>query len=69
MKKFLLLLIKIYQALFSPHRGAFRHLYFVPFNCKFSESCSDYAYRAITENGAKQGLKLTFSRLKQCHPL
>lgn len=53
----------------SPHKGAFRHLYFIPFNCKFEESCSDYAYRVIKENGAKQGLKLTISRLKKCHPL
>lgn len=68
MKYILLFLIKIYQLTLSPERGLFRNFYFLPAKCHFEESCSKYAYRVIKEQGSYRGLKLTVSRLSQCHP-
>jgi len=68
MKYFLLALIRLYQFFFSPGRGLFRQFYFFPANCRFEESCSDFAYRVIKENGAFLGLKMAIRRLGRCHP-
>ena len=37
--------------------------------CRFSPSCSNYAYRAISEWGAVVGLLLSCFRILRCNPL
>ncbi len=59
MKKLFLSLIRFYQKHISP---AF------PPRCRYSPTCSSYAYEAITKYGALKGGWLTFKRLCRCHP-
>lgn len=68
MKFILSFLIRIYQSLFSPYSGAFRNFYFFQSQCKFEESCSNFALRVIKEKGAINGMKLAVQRISQCHP-
>ena len=59
MKKLFLFLIRFYQKHISP---AF------PPKCRYSPTCSAYAYEAITKYGALKGGWLAFKRLCRCHP-
>ena len=59
MKKLLLSLIRFYQRHISP---AF------PARCRFSPTCSAYAYEAITKYGAVRGGWLALRRICRCHP-
>lgn len=58
-KKLFLLLIRFYQVAISPHLGK---------NCRFTPTCSQYAYIAITRFGAIKGTYLAVRRLLKCHP-
>ena len=59
MKKVLLALIRFYQRYISP---AF------PARCRYSPTCSAYAYEAIQKYGAFRGGFLALRRLLRCHP-
>ena len=59
MKKILLALIRFYQKHISP---AF------PARCRYSPTCSRYAYEAITKYGALKGGWLALKRFLRCHP-
>ena len=67
MKIVFLFLIRIYQIFISPRRGILRHFYFINTQCRFPESCSDFAYRVIKEKGSIRGMKLSLVRLSKCH--
>jgi putative membrane protein insertion efficiency factor len=54
-----LTLIRFYQLVISPWTGA---------SCRFSPSCSAYAYRAIETHGVLRGGMLAVRRLARCHP-
>ena len=59
MKKLFLFLIRFYQTAISPiHPG----------KCRFSPTCSRYAYEAINKYGALKGGWLALKRLGRCHP-
>jgi len=58
MKKIILTLIKIYQAVVSPLLGR---------NCRFLPSCSDYCTIAIEKYGTCKGFWLFGKRLFHCH--
>jgi putative membrane protein insertion efficiency factor len=59
MKKLLLSLIRFYQRGISPYkRGC----------CRFTPTCSQYAYEAITKYGALKGSYLALHRFLRCHP-
>ena len=58
-QKLFLLLIRFYQVAISPH---FMHC------CRFTPTCSRYAYIAITRFGAIKGTYLAVRRLLKCHP-
>ena len=60
MKTLFLALIRFYQKHISP---AF------PARCRFSPTCSRYAYEAITKYGALKGGWLALKRILRCHPL
>lgn len=59
MKALFLALIRFYQKHISP---AF------PARCRFSPTCSRYAYEAITKYGALKGGWLALKRILRCHP-
>ena len=59
MKKIFLFLIRFYQLAISP---------ICPGKCRFSPTCSHYAYEAIQKYGAVKGTILAAKRLLRCHP-
>ena len=59
MKKILLSLIRIYQRYVSP---AF------PARCRYTPTCSAYAFEAISKCGALKGGYLALRRFLRCHP-
>ena len=59
MKRLFLGLIRFYQRAISPYRSAC---------CRFTPTCSAYAYQAITKYGALKGGWLAFKRLLRCNP-
>ena len=59
MKTLFLALIRFYQKHISP---AF------PARCRFSPTCSRYAYEAITKYGALKGGWLALKRILRFHP-
>lgn len=59
MRRFLLWLIRFYQRNVSPCK---------PPCCRFSPTCSRYAYEAITKYGSVKGGYLALRRLLRCHP-
>ena len=58
-KKFALLLIKIYQMSISPYLGN---------NCRYYPTCSNYAIEAIKEYNIITAFKLIFLRIIKCNP-
>ena len=59
MKWLFLKLIAFYRNHISPH---------TPKNCRFTPTCSAYAYEAINKYGALKGAWLALKRLLRCHP-
>ncbi len=59
MKRLFLCLIRFYRRHISPH---------TPPTCRFSPTCSQYAYEAINKYGACKGGWLALKRLLRCHP-
>lgn len=59
MKRLFLYLIRFYQKHISP---AF------PPCCRYTPTCSQYAYEAISRYGAFRGGWLALRRLLRCHP-
>ena len=59
MKKILLSLIRVYQRYVSP---AF------PARCRYTPTCSAYAFEAISKYGALKGGCLALRRFLRCHP-
>jgi len=57
--KLLLLFIRGYQILLSPFFGQ---------QCRFTPTCSQYAYDAIEKHGAIKGFLYSVRRLSKCHP-
>jgi len=59
LKKLFLLLIRFYQKCISPY---------TPPSCRFTPTCSAYAYTAIQKYGALKGGYLALRRLLRCNP-
>ena len=59
MKRIFLALIRFYQTCISPN---------TPPSCRFTPTCSAYAYEAINKYGAIKGGWLTVKRLLRCNP-
>ncbi|MDR0524899.1 MAG: membrane protein insertion efficiency factor YidD [Spirochaetaceae bacterium] len=58
-KRVALFLIRLYQYGISP--------YFPPC-CRYTPTCSAYAYQAVEKYGVFKGLLLGFKRILRCHP-
>jgi len=59
MKRFALGFIRFYQLILSP--------VMLP-SCRFTPTCSQYTYEAISEFGLVKGVWLGVRRLARCHP-
>ncbi|MFP3042432.1 membrane protein insertion efficiency factor YidD [Treponema primitia] len=59
LQKAALLLIRFYQQAVSPH---------FPSHCRYTPSCSAYAYEAVWKYGALRGGFLGLRRILRCHP-
>ena len=59
MKRFALKFIRFYQLTLSP--------VMLP-SCRFTPTCSQYTYEAISEFGLVKGVWLGVRRLARCHP-
>jgi putative membrane protein insertion efficiency factor len=57
-----IVLVRLYQRLFSPVLSAFGPL------CRFEPSCSHYAVACLEQHGALRGSLLSIVRLCKCHP-
>lgn len=67
MKRLVRLLIRGYQKTLSPDHGLFKVFY--PYGCcRYTPSCSQYAYEAVGEHGVLKGLGLAVRRVGKCHP-
>jgi putative membrane protein insertion efficiency factor len=51
--------IRLYQLTFGK---------WLPPSCRFTPSCSHYAYEAVEKHGALRGTSLAIRRLLRCHP-
>ncbi|BAD42320.1 MAG: membrane protein insertion efficiency factor YidD [Bacillota bacterium] len=60
MTRLLMLLVRFYQRYLSPLKGG-------P-TCRFTPSCSQYAYEALAKYGAIKGTWLAVRRVLRCHP-
>jgi hypothetical protein len=59
MKTLALELIKIYQITLSPFIGR---------GCRYTPTCSQYTYEAISRFGTAKGIWLGIKRISRCHP-
>lgn len=66
-KKFVILMIKIYQKTLSFDHGPLRHLYPRGF-CRFYPTCSEYGVQAFEKYGVIKGGVLTIWRILRCNP-
>lgn len=66
-KKTILGLIRIYQKLLVFRKLVFRFLGLVYTECRFKQSCSEYAYQSISKYGIIQGGWRAIKRVSRCH--
>jgi len=67
MRFLVLKLIRGYQKTLSLDHGFLKERY--PYGwCRFSPTCSEYAYQAINKYGLVNGVLLALKRLLRCHP-
>lgn len=68
MKRLLLLIIRWYQQTLSLDSGIMKMVFPNAGVCRFTPTCSQYAYGAIERYGIMTGLFLAFKRIIRCHP-
>jgi putative membrane protein insertion efficiency factor len=59
MKQLLVLFVRGYQVVLSPH---------LPAACRYYPTCSHYAIEALEKHGALRGGWLAIKRIARCHP-
>ncbi|MCX5762373.1 MAG: membrane protein insertion efficiency factor YidD [Gemmatimonadetes bacterium] len=59
MKQLLILIVRGYQVVLSPH---------LPAACRYYPTCSHYAIEALGKHGALRGGWLAVKRIARCHP-
>jgi hypothetical protein len=64
MKTLALILIIFYKRILTPYLKFF----VLGGDCRFTPTCSDYAYKSIEKHGFSKGLSLSFKRVLRCSP-
>jgi putative membrane protein insertion efficiency factor len=59
MTRLLILLVKFYKAVISPH---------LPSACRYQPTCSSYMVQSLEKHGLFRGLWLGLRRIGRCHP-
>ncbi len=59
MRRFLIILVRIYQGALSPYLGN---------SCRYTPTCSQYAIQAIEKYGPWKGGWMAARRIARCHP-
>ncbi len=59
MRRFLIILVRVYQGALSPYLGN---------SCRYTPTCSQYAIQAIEKYGPWKGGWLAIRRIASCHP-
>jgi putative membrane protein insertion efficiency factor len=59
LKRFVLASIRFYQYAVSPH---------FPPSCRYTPTCSTYAYEAVMRYGPLKGSWIAIKRILRCHP-
>lgn len=59
MKQLMILIVRGYQVVLSPH---------LPAACRYYPTCSHYAIEALGKHGALRGGWLAVKRIARCHP-
>ena len=60
MKKIIIFAVKLYRATFSV---------FLPVQCRYFPTCSQYMIEAIEKRGVLRGMFLGIKRILKCNPL
>jgi len=68
MKRYILWSIRFYQRYLSFDSGFFKRLFFVDHACRFTPTCSEYAYQAIFKYGIILGSWKALKRILRCNP-
>lgn len=69
LKNSALIVIFIYQRVFSPTLGILRHIPFYPKpSCIFYPTCSEYAKICFKKYTFLKALRLSLNRVGRCHP-
>lgn len=68
MKKLVLAGIRFYQRYLSLDTGWARALFLTDKVCRFTPTCSQYTYEAVSRYGIIRGLFLGIKRIIRCHP-
>ena len=59
MSQTLIAVVRLYQLVLAP---------LLPPACRFSPTCSAFAFEAVERHGAVRGVVLSMARLTRCHP-
>lgn len=59
MKYLLILIVRAYQYVISPY---------LPSNCRYEPTCSQYTVEAFKKHGALKGGWMAIKRISRCHP-
>ncbi len=68
MKHFILAAIRFYQRHLSFESGILKFLFLTDRACRYSPTCSEYMYQAVSRYGIMTGLWLGTKRVLRCHP-
>lgn len=67
-KRFILSSIRFYQRYLSFDTGILKFLFLTDKACRFTPTCSEYMYQAVSRYGIINGLWLGTRRILRCHP-
>jgi putative membrane protein insertion efficiency factor len=67
-KRFVVKIIRLYQALLSPDKSIFRAFALSSGHCAMYPTCSEYTILSVEKFGAFRGIFKGIRRILRCHP-
>lgn len=68
MKAIILKSIRFYQKTKIFHGAIAKQLFLTDSVCRFTPTCSEYTYEAVSKYGVAKGMVLGIKRIVRCHP-